>query len=157
MHKTQIIAYLFILCQCIFLPQTCCNPDDNNGEINARNTKNHKHRDDAHVKFNNDYHGGNNLNALDYKETRDAQEDAEEKETNDSNKDDIIIKKLLAQEKGRKYANKVDTSQSKPPKNRLEWVDRWSGCKCGMGIPGRPAKKKKQNIKRIASGYGPNR
>ena len=156
MHKTRSIAYLYILYQCIFLPQTCCNPDNNNGEINARNTKNHKHRDDAHVKFNNDYHGGNNHNALDYKETRDAH-DAEEKETNISSKDDIITKELLAQENGRKYANKVDTSQSNPFQNHLEWVDRWSGCKCGMGIPGRRAEKKNKNINRIASGYGPNR
>ena len=155
MHKTKKITYLYFLCQYLFLPQTCCNPDDNNGAINARNTKNHKHRDDAHVKFNNDYHDNNN-NALDHKETRDAQ-NAEEKETNNTERDDLVTNELLAEEKRRKYANKVDISHSTSTKNNLEWIDRWSGCKCGAGIPGKGPTENKKSVKRIASGYGPNK
>ena len=154
MHKTKKITYLYILCQYLFLPQTCCNPDDNNGAINARNTKNHKHRDDAHVKFNNDYHDNNN-NALDHEETRDAQ-NAEEKEINNAKKDDLITDELLAKEKSKTYANKVEVSLPKSS-NNLEWVDGWSGCKCGTGVPGEQIQDDKKSVKRIASGYGPNK
>ena len=53
--------------------------------------------------------------------------------------------------------NKVNVTPRGPSKY-FEWVDEWSGCKCGKGQPGGiPQTRKKKRLLKIVSGYAPHR
>ena len=100
-------------------------------------------------------------NVIDYEEINNivkADEGQEEETSNKSKTDEEVTNELRAKENGTKYdANEVQVSRKSPSKSQA-WIDQWTGCKCGKGIPGeRNQQKNKKKILKIASGYGPNR
>ena len=71
--------------------------------------------------------------------------------------DNKIESKLQEKEKEIRNANKVKVP-TKHSSKTYDWLDSWSHCKCGKGIPGKPEHgRKRQRILKVASGYGPNR
>ena len=71
--------------------------------------------------------------------------------------DKKIESKLQEKEKEIRKVNKVKVP-SKHSSKTSDWLDSWSHCKCGKGIPGKPKHgRKRPRILKVASGYGPNR
>ena len=71
--------------------------------------------------------------------------------------DNKIESKLQEKEKEIRNANKVKVP-TKHSSKTYDWLDSWSHCKCGKGIPGKPEHgRKRPRILMVASGYGPNR
>ena len=75
-----------------------------------------------------------------------------------NNKEDKKIEsKLQEKEKEIRNANKVKVP-AKHSSITSDWLDSWSHCKCGKGIPGKPKHgRRRPRILKVASGYGPNR
>ena len=74
----------------------------------------------------------------------------EEKRSNEEKEHDVG--------KGPRTANKVMVT-SKRKARHFQWLDDWSGCKCGKGIPGGPKSNQRQtkSLLKIVSGYAPHR
>ena len=98
---------------------------------------------------------------LDYDETM-TNEETEETEEQYQDKDidekeGKTAKKILAAGNDTEQANKVKVTPRDPSKH-YEWVDHWSGCKCGKGFPGGLTQNpKKRRLLKIVSGYVPHR
>ena len=171
MHHAYTIISFHILCQLAFV---YTKRSDGGGEVNKQHKRNNKHRHENQDIENNSRSVSDrdeissfqtdegkssiekSITGSDYKESS-AVETAKEQPKGSTSRDEYITNMLLKKERMAGKANKIKV----PPKiisNTPHWVDPWSGCKCGKGIPGKRKvpKRKKTGVLRIASGYGPS-